>query len=147
MYNELFDVICKRVFSVYWKMIFKWKMCIQSISFNLRKISESVIINIFTWEMDYNSFRLFMAILTNILCVELQALYHNEERHGEVTIMKLMVISKNQAHFKILTFEHKKLIHVVWEKKRISIDNLKMCLLLLPDRFRGHKELVVDSIE
>lgn len=67
--------------------------------------------------MDYNSFRLFMAILTNILCVELQALYHNEERHGEVTIMKLMVISKNLAHFKILTFEHKKLIHVVWEKK------------------------------
>lgn len=48
MYNELFDVICKRVFSVYWKMIFKWKVHIQSIGFNLGKISESVTINTLT---------------------------------------------------------------------------------------------------
>lgn len=112
MYNESFDVICKRVFGVYWYMIFKWKVHIQSISFNLWKISDSVIINTFTWRGDYNSSRLFMTILTNILCIELQSLYHNEERHREVISLKLMVISKNQPHFQTLTVGHDKLRHL-----------------------------------
>lgn len=66
-----------------------------------------------------------MAILTHIPYIELQSLYHNEKSDGEVTIMKLMVISENQAHFQTLTVGHKKLIYLV--KKGISIDNLEMC--------------------
>lgn len=53
-----------------------------------------------------------MTVLTNILCIKLQALYHNEERNREVIILKLMVISKNQAHLITLTVGHKKLIHL-----------------------------------
>lgn len=62
-----------------------------------------------------------MTIFTNTVCLELQAVYHNEERH----------ISKNQAHFETLTAGQKKLIHL--GEERISIDNLRVCLLVLPD--------------
>lgn len=48
-----------------------------------------------------------------------------------------MVISKNQAHFKTLTAGQKKLIHL--GEERISIDNLKVCLLVVPDSLGATK--------
>lgn len=48
-----------------------------------------------------------------------------------------MVISTNQPHFKTLTVGHKKLTHM--GEERISIDNLEVCLLLLPESLEATK--------
>lgn len=106
------------------------------------KISESAVIKTFMWR-DYNSFQLLMTILTNILSIELQALFHNEESHWEVIILKWMVISKNQAHFKTLTVKYKKLIHL--GGGMIPINNLIICMLLIQIAYRPQK-LVMSSI-